>query len=105
MSFEWPPQRTFIAYSPIEKPDARLRPGMNGSADLVVRHIPNAISVPAKAIFTQNGKPVIYVAEAKRYRAIPVEVLARNPDEVAIRGVAAGASVCLAEPPQEAERQ
>ena len=78
---------------------------MNGSADVVVRHIPNAISVPSKAIFTRNGKPVIYVAEGKRYRAIPIEVLARNPDEVAISGVAAGTSVCLAEPAAEGERQ
>lgn len=105
MSFEWPPRRNFIAYAPIEKPDARLRPGMNGSADVVVRRIPDAISVPAKAVFTRNGKPVIYVALAKQYKAMPVEVLARNPDEVAVRGIAAGASVCLAEPREEGERQ
>ena len=104
MSFEWPPQRSFIAYAPIVKPDARLRPGMNGGADIVVRHIPNAISVPSKAIFMRNGNPVVYIAEAKRYRAIRVEVLARNPDEVAITGVAAGTSVCLAEP-EQGERQ
>jgi multidrug efflux pump subunit AcrA (membrane-fusion protein) len=105
ISFEWPPQRTFVAYAPIDKADARLRPGMNGGADIVVRHIPGAISVPAKAIFTRNGRPVVYVAEAKRPRAVSIEVLARNPDEVAVRGISAGASVCLVEPPAEGERQ
>jgi multidrug efflux pump subunit AcrA (membrane-fusion protein) len=105
MSFEWPPRRNFIAYAPLEKADARLRPGMNGSADVVVRHIADATSVPSKAIFTRNGKPVIYVAAANRYKAMPVEVLARNPDEVAVRGIAAGALVCLAEPQEEGERQ
>ncbi len=104
LSYEWPPQRSFIVYAPLEKPDARLRPGMNGSADLVVRQVPNALSVPSKAIFTRNGKPVVYLAEAKGYRAVPIEILARNPDEVAIRGVGAGASVCLAEPQAEGER-
>ena len=84
-------------------PDPRLRPGMNGSADVVVRHIPNAISVPAKAVFTRDGKPIVYLAEAKGFRTVFVEVLARNPDEVAVRGpgMAAGAKVALAEPEQE----
>jgi hypothetical protein len=104
IGFEWPIHRNFIVYAPLEKPDARLRPGMNGNADLVVRHIPAAISVPAKAIFTRNGKPVVFLAEAKRPRAVPIEVLARNPDEVAVRGVPAGASVYLAEPQEEGAR-
>ncbi len=106
MSFEWPPQRNFIAYAPIVKPDARLRPGMNGSADIVVRHIPNAISVPSKAIFTRNGKPVVYVAEGQALsrdssrgaRAKP----GRGRDHA---GWLPGTSVCLAEPPEEGERQ
>jgi len=98
MSYEWPPIRSFIAYAPIANPDSALRQGMNGGLDIVIRHIPNALSVPSKAIFTRRGKPVVYVAEPKRYRAVEVEVLARNPDEVAIQGVAAGASVALTEP-------
>ncbi len=105
IGFEWPVRRNFIAYAPLDKPDPRLRPGMNGNADIVVRRIPDAVSVPSKAIFTRNGKPVVFVSEAKRYRAVPVEVLARNPDEVAVRGVAGGASVSLAEPQEEGEKQ
>ncbi len=79
------------------QPDARLRPGMNGSMDVVVSRIPAAISVPAKAVFTRQGKPVVYLAEKGRYRAVEVEVLARNPDEVAVRGISAGALVTLTE--------
>jgi multidrug efflux pump subunit AcrA (membrane-fusion protein) len=103
MTWDWPPSRIFVGYAPIESPDARLRPGMNGSTDVVVRHIPNAISVPAKAVFTRDGKPIVYIAEAKGFRTVYVEVLARNPDEVAVRGPGIGASskVALAEPEQE----
>src|SRR5690349_13302946 len=49
---EWPPSRSFRAYARIESPDARLRPGMNAGSDIVETKIPNAISVPAKALFT-----------------------------------------------------
>ena len=36
---------------------------MNGNMDVIVSRIPNAISIPAKAVFTRNGKPIVYVAE------------------------------------------
>jgi multidrug efflux pump subunit AcrA (membrane-fusion protein) len=101
-SFEdWPPTRSFRAYAKMVKPDARLRPGMNGNMDVVVSRIPNAISVPSKAIFTHDGKPVVYLARKGAYQAATVEVLARNPDEVAIRGVSDGAMVTLVEPKPE----
>jgi len=32
-----------------------LRPGMNGSLDIIVSRIPAAISIPAKAVFTSTG--------------------------------------------------
>jgi multidrug efflux pump subunit AcrA (membrane-fusion protein) len=74
---------------------------MNGNLDIVVRHVPDALSVPSKAVFTRNGKPVVYVAGGQEYRPVEIEVIARNPDEVAVRGVTAGMSVCLAEPEQK----
>jgi multidrug efflux pump subunit AcrA (membrane-fusion protein) len=96
-TFEWPPTSSFRAYARIEKPDPRLRPGMNGGLDVVMNRIPNAISVPAKAVFTHQGKPVVYVAEKNRYRPVEVQVLARNPDEVAVSGISAGTLVTLTE--------
>ena len=98
LSFEWPPTSTFRGYAAIEKPDPRLRPGMNGSMDVVVSRLPDAISIPAKALFTHQGKPIVYVAEQKGYRPEHVDGLARNPDEVAVKGIAAGAMVSLVEP-------
>lgn len=95
---DWPPTRSFIGYARLQKTDPRLRPGMNGSVDVVVNRIPNATSIPAKALFTRAGKPVVHVAEKTGYRTIPVEVLARNPDEVAVKGLPPKATVALAEP-------
>ncbi|HVW08615.1 MAG TPA: efflux RND transporter periplasmic adaptor subunit [Bryobacteraceae bacterium] len=95
---EWPPTRSFRAYAKIDSPDARLRPGMNAGADIVETKIPNAISVPAKALFTRDGKPVVYVKAGEQYVAKPVQVTAKNPDEVAIKGIDAGTMVALADP-------
>ena len=98
LTYDWPPMRYFRAQARMKQPDERLRPGMNGRLDVIVSRLPGAISIPAKALFTRQGKPVVYVAEPGGYRPVEVEVVARNPDEVAVRGVAAGASVTLVEP-------
>jgi multidrug efflux pump subunit AcrA (membrane-fusion protein) len=92
---EWPPTRTFRAYARLAKPDSRLRPGMNGGMDIVVSRLPDAISIPSKALFTRDGKPIVYVISKGRSTLVQVEVQARNPDEVAITGVPPGAMVAL----------
>jgi hypothetical protein len=68
---------------------------MNGGLDVVVNRIPDAVSIPAKAVFTRAGKPVVYVGQKGRYRAVEVGIQARNPDEVAVTGIPAGSSVAL----------
>ena len=95
---EWPPVRSFHVYAEIQKPDPRLRPDMNGSMDVITSRIPNAISVPGKAIFTRDGKPIVYMAQKDgSYRAVNVDIVARNPDEVAVRGIAENSVVSLTE--------
>jgi multidrug efflux pump subunit AcrA (membrane-fusion protein) len=98
MGFEWPPTRTFRGLAQLEQPDPRLRPGMNGGMDVIVSRIPNAISIPAKALFTLRGKPVVYLARPGRYETREVKVLARNPDEVAVEGIPEKSKVTLVEP-------
>jgi multidrug efflux pump subunit AcrA (membrane-fusion protein) len=96
-SFEWPPSRNFRAYAEFTELDGRLRPGMNGRLDIVVGRIADAISVPARAIVTRGGKPVVVTVTEKGLRPVGVEIVARNPDEVAVKGLAAGSRVTLAE--------
>lgn len=104
-SFEFPPTRSFRAYAAIPKPDSRLRPGMNAGMDIIINRIPDAISIPSKALFTRAGKPVVFLAEANRYRPVEVQVLARNPDELAISGVPAGAMIALVDPEKKEKKQ
>lgn len=97
LGIERPPTRSFRAYAILPHPDPRLRPGMNGGMDIVVNRVPNAITIPAKALFTRAGKPIVYRADGSRFRAVEVQVQARNPDEVAVTGIPAGALVALAD--------
>lgn len=98
LSNDYPPTRSFRAYAAIEDPDSRLRPGMNGGMDIVIDRLPKAITIPAKAVFTRDGKPVVFVQSGAAYRFVTVQLLARNPDEVAVSGIKAGATVALADP-------
>jgi len=105
LSTDYPPTRSFRAYAALQSPDSRLRPGMNGGMDIVIDRLPKAISVPAKAVFTRDGKPVVFVAERGAYHAMVVQLLARNPDEVAVAGVPAGAMVALSDPEKKESKK
>jgi multidrug efflux pump subunit AcrA (membrane-fusion protein) len=98
---EWPPTRSFRAFAKLEKPDPRMRPGMNAGGDLVESRLPDAVSVPAKAVFTIAGSPAVYVKTNGQYVPKPVKVRAKNPDEIAVEGIEGGTVVALAEPPKD----
>jgi multidrug efflux pump subunit AcrA (membrane-fusion protein) len=95
---EWPPTRTFRAFSVLDHREAGLRPGMNGSADIIQFRLPDAIHIPAKGLFTEHGQPVVYLRASGGYRRQPVRLLARNSDEVAISDLKAGDTVALTNP-------
>jgi len=97
-SFDWPPTRNFKATGSFDQRDSRLRPGMNGRLDITIERIPDAVSIPAAALFTHLGRPTVYVEDASGWKAREVQVIARNPDEVAIEGIAGGTKIALAEP-------
>jgi HlyD family secretion protein len=98
LSLEGTISRNFRGYAALPNPDPRLRPGMNGSLDIIIDRIPDAVAIPAKALFTHEGKPRVYLARGGAYEPVEVQVVARNPDEVAVAGVPGGAMVALVEP-------
>jgi hypothetical protein len=91
--------RSFHAYGALGADvDARIRPGMNGSMDIVIDRIPDATIVPAQALFTRGGRPAVHVVDGAGFRLAEVEILARNPDEIAVTGLDPDARVALADP-------
>jgi len=94
-SYEFPSTKSFRTYSPIGEPDSRLRPGMAATMEVIIEKIPDAVIVPAQAVFTKDGKPRVYVAEAQGFRAVEIEVIARNPEEFAVEGLPEDAVIAL----------
>jgi HlyD family secretion protein len=97
-SFDWPPTRNFKATGSFDEHDSRLRPGMNGRLDITIERIADAVSIPAAALFTHLGRPTVYVEDSSGWKPREVQVIARNPDEVAIKGISGGTKIALAEP-------
>ena len=104
-NFDWPPSRNFKAYIALDDPAAQLRVGMNASADVITARIPDAVSIPAKALFTDKGRPIVYVAAGHGYQKRVVSVQARNPDDIAVKGLPPGTTVALVEPPRNGANQ
>jgi hypothetical protein len=46
-------------------------------------------------VFTKGGKPRVYVAEAEGFRALEIQVIARNPEEFAVEGLPEDAVIAL----------
>ena len=91
--------RSFHVYAALgSRSDPRIRPGMNGTLDVVAHRIPAATIIPAKALFTRRGKPTVYVSQGRVFTPVGVEILARNSDEIAVKGVGADARVALVDP-------
>lgn len=98
----WPPAKMFDLKLSFKELDPRLRPGMSAVARIPVGRLPNVLLVPAAAVFTAEGRPVVYVERRGEYVETTVQVIRRGRDQVAIAGgVEPGARVALTQPGPE----
>lgn len=99
-------EKTFPARATIAGTDARLRPGMSASAEILLESTPNQLLIPTRASFTVNGKPSVYVQRGQTFIIRPIEVGKRNDSEtVVLSGVAEGEMVTLENPFEAARKQ
>jgi HlyD family secretion protein len=76
-----------------------LRPGLLADVEIIVEKIPNAIHIPAQALFESEGKPVVYVKKENIFEPRLVKPLKRSESTVVLsEGVKAGEIVALADP-------
>jgi HlyD family secretion protein len=79
---------------------ALLRPGLLADVEIVVEKIPDALHVPAQAVFHENGKYLVYV-QGSDGRYLPREVELRKQSEstmVLAGGVKPGETIALSNP-------
>jgi HlyD family secretion protein len=94
----WPPVRNFEATVTLRSADARLRPGMNGTARLIVDRVGGATLVPVKALFAAEGDTVCYVRSGAAFASRRVKVARRGSDDAIVEGVRKGEVVALERP-------
>ena len=100
----WPPPRNFDLTVALEDADPRLRPGVTVSLRVAIDRLPDAVIVPAEAVFERDGEEVVYVVASGRAERRRIEVDRRTSERVAVRrGVAPGDLVAVVDPESEEE--
>jgi len=98
----WPPSKLFDLTITIKDADGRLRPGMSAVARVDVGRLPDALIAPAEAVFTVDGQAVVYRLQRGAFEQVPVTVVRRGREQVAIEGdVADGDELALTRPDLE----
>lgn len=79
---------------------ALLRPGLLADVEIVVEKIPDVLHVPAQAIFTKNGKPMVYVQQKNgRFESREVQLLKQSESLMVLAsGVQPGEVLALSDP-------
>jgi hypothetical protein len=76
-----------------------LRPGLLADVEIVVERIPNAINIPAQAVFEKEGRPVVFVQAGKGFEERAVKLLRRSESTMVIsEGLKLGEVIALSDP-------
>lgn len=95
----WPINRNFMLEIGLDQTDSRFKPGITGDVTVVVDKVPNALIMPAQALFQKSGQNVAYVWHGGEFEERPVEVARRSGDRIMVgKGIIAGEQVALRDP-------
>ncbi len=76
-----------------------LRPGLLADVEITVERIPNAIHIPAQAIFEKDGKPAVWVESGHRFQQRVVKLARRSESTMVIsEGLKPGDVIALSDP-------
>jgi hypothetical protein len=77
-----------------------LRPGLLADVEIQVEKIPDALHVPAQAVFQKNGKPTVFVQQKnKRFEPREVQLVKQSESMMVLAsGVKPGEIVALSDP-------
>lgn len=95
----WPITRNFILAIILDQTDSRFKPGISGQVTVIVDRVPDALTIPAQALFERSGQNVAYVWRGTQFEERTVDVGRRSGDKVMIaKGLQAGEQVALKDP-------
>jgi RND family efflux transporter MFP subunit len=95
----WPLARNFTLEIVLDQTDSRFKPGLTAQLTVVVDRIPDALTIPAQALFRKSGQDTAYVWQGTQFEPRVVEVGRRSGDRVLVaRGLKPGERVALGDP-------
>jgi HlyD family secretion protein len=78
---------------------ALLRPGLLADVEIVIEKIPNALHIPAQAIFQKDGKPIVYVQRESKFSPREIQLVKQSESLMVLSGgVQPGEIIALADP-------
>ena len=98
-------EKTFPARATITNLDARLRPGMSASTEVIIEKEPNVLLIPARASFAKDGKPAVYQQVGKAFPTVPIQVGKQNDDDLIVTGGLKEGDVVTLESPADAAKR
>jgi len=76
-----------------------LRPGLLGDVQIIVEKIPNALHIPAQAVFEKEGRRVVYVKSGSGFEPRPITTSKRSESVFVVSdGLKRGEVIALADP-------
>jgi len=98
-------EKTFPARATLKTVEARLRPGMSASVEIVIESRANLLLMDARASVMSKGKPSVYMQRGQEFVLVPVQVGMRNDKEIIIlKGLKEGDVVALENPIEAAKK-
>jgi multidrug resistance efflux pump len=85
---------------------ALLRPGLLADVEIIVEKIPNALHVPAQAVFDKGGKPTVFVQKDGKFEAREVQLMKRSESTMVLSGgVQPGEVIAMADPTADKDKK
>jgi hypothetical protein len=79
--------------------DVLLRPGLLSDIEIIVEKIPNAIHIPAQALFEKEGKLVVFVKGRKGFEQRAIKLARRSESTLVVaEGLKPGEVVAMSDP-------
>ncbi len=84
-----------------ERSDKDMKPGMNANSDIVVASYHDQLLVPRKAIFSKNGKQILYLKNGSTITEHEIGLVAENDQFVVVDKIIQEGNVVLLYQPEE----
>jgi multidrug efflux pump subunit AcrA (membrane-fusion protein) len=84
-----------------EKSDNELKPGMTVNNNIIVGNYKDKLLIPLKAIFSKNGKQIVYLKKGGNITEQPIELIAENDQFAAVDQILKEGDVVLLYQPEE----